>query len=149
MAVLFAMLAALNWGSSAIFVRLGFVRTKPAPGTFFTMAVSTVMILVVALVLDLDALAAIPAVAIGWLALLGALNYLFGRFLNFWSVTLAGAARATPVVAVSPLFSLLFAVAVAEERVTPPILVGTVLIVLGLVLVISESFGRADKTESR
>lgn len=145
MAPAFAFFAACCWGTSAILVRLGLQHMRSTTGTFLSLSVSFVLIMVLTLVLDIDSLVAIPAIAFGWIALQGVLNFVVGRFLNMTGVSLAGASRVTPIVAVSPLFAATFAFFFLGERPTPPLIAGTLCIVAAIVLIVSQGLRDAGQ----
>jgi uncharacterized membrane protein len=69
------------------------------------------------------------------LAVAGILALGLGGILLFVSLSLIAASRAIPLSSVSPLLSLLLASLYAGEKVTAKVVVGTVLIVMGVVLV--------------
>lgn len=58
-----------------------------------------------------------------------------GGILLFVSLSLIAASRAIPLSSVSPLLSLLLTSLYAGEKVTAKVVVGTILIVMGVVLV--------------
>jgi len=120
----------------------------PTTGTFISLVVSFVLIMALTLAFDLDGLRAIPAIAFGWLAVQGVLNFLMGRFLNMTGVSLAGASRATPVVAMSPLFAAVFAFLFLGERPTLLLVVGTLSVITGVALIVRESLRDAQKNAS-
>ncbi|MCI0887955.1 MAG: EamA family transporter, partial [Chloroflexi bacterium] len=91
-----------------------------------------------ALVLHFDEIWALTAIAFGWFLLVGVLNYPLGRLLNFNSVSKIGVARATPVVGASPLFAAALAVTIGGETMTWTIFVGTLAIVGGIALIVSQ-----------
>lgn len=142
MAVLFAFTSAVMWGSGAVVSRLGLLRMPSSVGTFISMLMSLALIMALALVFNVHELFSIPATALGWLALLGATNFLIGRFANMTSVQMAGSSRATPVVSVSPLFAATFAFIFLDERPTAMVLVGTLGVIGGIVLIVTQ--GLAD-----
>ena len=80
---------------------------------------------------------ALSSTAIGWIALLGLLNYLLGRFLNFNSIRLAGVSRAAPLLAVAPLVAVTLGVLLGGESLSPLIALGTLTIVGGVVLIVT------------
>ncbi len=138
MAIGFAFASALLWGAGAIFSRLGLLRLPAAYGTFISMIVSLALVAALALIFDWRGLASLSGTAIGWLALLGALNFVAGRYMNMNSVRLAGSSRATPVVSISPLFAAAFAFTFLGERPTPLVIAGTLAIVGGVGLIVSQ-----------
>ena len=149
MAVFFALLAATLWAATSIFVRLGLRHMPSTVGTLVSLMVSFLVVFALALVLDSPVLFALPAVAFLWFAIHGVVNFLLGRLLNFTGVNLAGATRASPVIASSPLFAALFAVVFLDEHPTWIMVVGTVAIVVGVMLIVSERRGVEAATDHR
>ena len=148
MAPAFAFFAACCWGTAAVLNRLGLRHMHSTTATFISMIVSFVLIFILVLIFDFDNLVALSAVAFGWFALQGLLNFVFGRFLNMTSIGLAGASRATPIISVSPLFAATFAFIFLGERPTAVIILGTVLIILAIVLIVSQSLSDANQRAS-
>ena len=133
-----AFLAACGWGASAIFVRLGLQHLPSTVGTLLSLGVGFLLLFMLALLVNFDAIPTLSAVAFGWFALLGLVNYPMGRFFNFSSIQLAGVARAAPIVATAPLFATLWAVTLGGERPDVLTLAGGLTIVAGIALILSE-----------
>lgn len=146
MAIAFAFTSAVLWGSAAVVNRVGLLRMPSAVGAFVSMLVSLALIMALALIFDFRELFSLPAVAFGWLALLGALSFLVGRYMNMSAIRMAGSSRATPVVSISPLFAGAFAFIFLGERPTAMVVVGTLAVVAGIVLIVSQ--GLADTRNS-
>ena len=70
-----------------------------------------------------------------WIVLLGILNYVFGRYLNFNSVNLAGVSRSAPLLASAPLVAVALGILFGGETVNVYILLGTLSIFTGVTLV--------------
>jgi len=138
--ILLSALAAASWGLGAIFVRLGMVNVRPTTGTLVSLVASLAFLVPIALISERaklgSALMAIPAATLTWMALSGVLNFGLGRLTNYNSVRLAGVAKTSPILAISPLFSVLLAVLFLGEGVTPLLLLGSVSIVAGTLLVV-------------
>ena len=133
-----SLLAALGFGVTAIFVRLGLQHMRATTGTLLSLAVSTVVTLAIALGLHPREVFDLAWVALLWLLLAGLLNFPLGRLLNFTGVHMAGVSRASPIIGASPLFAGALAVAFAGEALNVPILLGTVSIIGGLALILSQ-----------
>ena len=139
--VALAALAALAWGAGAIFVRLGMINIRPTTGTLITLMASLLCLLPVVLLTQskgLLALTTLPAATLLAMALSGVFNFGVGRLFNYNAVRLAGVAKAAPLLAISPLISVLLAVVFLGEHITVYLLLGTVTIVGGTILVISK-----------
>ena len=132
-----ALCAALGWGTDAVLARQGLRRMPPAFGTFVSLCASFLLAAAIALLFDRESLRRYPPLAFAWFAAIGLINFLGGRQCNFGAVKRLGAARATAIFAASPLISIVLAVGLTGERVTPLLLLGAGLIVAGVVLVVT------------
>jgi len=145
-AVLFALLAALGFGCQAIFARLGLQYVRPTAGTLISITASFLFVGTLALIFNAREILAISLIAIPWFILTALLHFPMGRLLNYTGTQLAGATRAVPIVGTSPLFSAIFAIAFLGERLTPLLLLGTLAIVIGAALIVSEAYhGTANR----
>ena len=136
--ILFAFIAAASWAVAAIVARLGLQSVGVINGTFFSLVSSFIVLTIVAIVMDVNAIFAWPLIAIPWFALNGGLNFVLGRLFNYSSLSYIGVARATPILAIAPLVSSGLAIALFGEKVTPLLLLGTLLIMIGLVVIATD-----------
>ena len=136
--IIFSLLAASGFAATAIFARTALRRMSTPYGTLLSLCVSTVAAMIIAAVLHPDELVGLSAVALGWLFLVGFLNFPLGRMFNYTSVTLVGVSKASTVVATSPLFATVLAVIFLGERVSAITLVGTVAVIGGLALILNQ-----------
>lgn len=136
--VVLGLTAALGFGGSAVFARLGLQYMRSTTGTVISLLVGTAIMLTLALALHPDEIFALSGVVLLWLLLSAIINFPMGRLLNYTSVRLAGVSRASPIVGSSPLFALALAVTIGGESVTIPTLLGTFSIIGGLFLVLSQ-----------
>lgn len=132
-----ALVSALGFGAVAVFARLGMRHVRPTTATVASLIISALITLVVALSVDAGEIASLSAVAFGLIALNAAFSYLVGRLFNFTGVRLVGASRASIIIGTSPLFSAGLAVWLLGERLSTPILAGTVLIIIGVGVILS------------
>lgn len=136
--VVFALLAAVCWGLSAVLVRLGLQSLRPTTGTWMSLIPGSLMMMVLAVVFNLDDIATLSAVAFFWFALSGLLNFAVGRYLNTVSIQWVGVTRSTPLFSTAPFFATILAVLFLGEGVTLWLLLGTATIVGGIILITSE-----------
>ena len=136
--IIFSLLAASGFAATAVFARTALQRMSAPYGTLLSLFVSTVAAMAIAAVLHPDELLGISAVALGWLFLVGFLNFPLGRMFNYTSVTMVGVSKASTVVATSPLFATILAVIILGERVSPITLLGTVAVIGGLALTLNQ-----------
>ena len=136
--IIFSLLAASGFAATAVFARTALQRMSAPYGTLLSLFVSTVAAMAIAAILHPDELLGIGVVALGWLFLVGFLNFPLGRMFNYTSVTMVGVSKASTVVATSPLFATILAVIILGERVSPITLLGTVAVIGGLALTLNQ-----------
>ena len=136
--VTLSLAAGVGFAVSAIFVRLASQHIRATTTTLVSLIVGTFLTMILAFSLHANEILALSGIAFLWFCLLGAINFPVGRLLNFTGVSLAGVSRATPVIGSSPLFAVALATTIGGESVDISILVGTVSIVGGLVLILSQ-----------
>ncbi len=135
LAIIFALLAAVGWGISAIFVRLGLQNLTATTGTALSLAVGTILIGGASVILHGPVAFRLTPHDLTWIVLLGILNYVFGRYLNFNSVNLAGVSRSAPLLASAPLVAVALGILFGGETINVYILLGTLSIFAGVTLV--------------
>ncbi len=135
--VSFALVAALGFGATAIFARLGMRHVRPTSGTAVSLIVGAVLTIAIAFSLHATEILALGAAAFAFILLNAALSYPVGRLFNFIGVQFAGASRASIIIGASPLVSVGLAVWLLDEDVSPAILIGTFLIIVGIGVVLS------------
>ncbi len=136
--VLLAGLAAVCWGASTVFSRLGLEHMRPTTATLISLVVGFFFLVPLVLIFHRDEVWALPAVAFLWFLVVGLLNFPVGRLLNFVAVQRAGVTRSTPIISIAPLIAIALAVLVAGEQVTPLLLAGAVTTVVGILLIVSQ-----------
>ena len=136
--VVLSLAAAAGFGGSAVLARVGLQYVRPVTGTLISLLVGIVITTTLAFVFHYDDIVNLAAIAIAWFLLVGILNYPLGRLLNYNSVSKLGVSKSTPVVGASPLFAAVLAVVFGGETMNLPILVGTVIIISGIGLIVSQ-----------
>ena len=136
--ILLGLAAAFGFGTAAVFARLGLQYMRPTTGTLVSLVVGTVITMSLAFVLHREAIFALTGVAFLWFLLSGTVNFPIARLLNFTGVRLVGVSRATPIVGSSPLFATVLAITVGGESINAPILAGTLSIIGGLTLILTQ-----------
>ena len=127
-----ALTAAIVSAGATIFVRQG-LRDSNAYAAFWINVVVGTVSLWVAVALT-GGPGPLSAKALGLFVLAGLLGTVAGRLLRFIAIERVGASVATAIVNLNPMIASLLAIALLGERVTLPIVVGTVVIALGTVL---------------
>ena len=136
--ILFGLSAALGYGASAVLARLGLLHIRSTTATLVSLVVGTTITMSLAFIFDSKEIFALGGVVFLWLLLSGVVNFPLGRLLNFTGVSLAGVSRSSPIVGASPLFATALAVTVGGESINAPILLGTLAIIGGLALILSQ-----------
>lgn len=151
-----ACISVLGFGSSAVLARLGMSGPgglRPMPGALISLVASTLLAGMLALAFEARVIIALPAIAMVWLLGNGILTYMGGRSQQYIAISLIGASRVTPIVGAAALFAALYAITFTrigvpgfDERLTAPIAIGTVVVVVGLALTggnfLRQSWGR-------
>jgi len=133
-----ALAAALGFGASAVFARIGLQHMRPTTGAFISLLVGIAVTLTIALVFHFDDILALGGIAFAWFLLSGTLNFPLGRLLNFTSVNKIGVARSAPIVGASPLFAAILAVTLGGESMNLHIFAGTLVIISGIALIVGQ-----------
>lgn len=151
---LIAILSALLWAAASVLLTVGARRIPVVPLNLVRCTVSTAFFwALLPFYGGLDAVAAIPPSAWLWLgvSVLGLL--VIGDTLYFRSMDLAGVSWAMPVASINPLWAVLLAALFLDEPLTWTLLLGTLLVIGGVVLlsrpVGQSSGGRAIEPAAR
>ena len=136
--VILGLSAALGFGVAAVFARVGLQDMKPTTGTLVSLVVGTAITMVLAFIFHAQAIFDLAGVAFLWFLLSAFINFPLGRLLNFTGVSLVGVSKSAPIVGSSPLFATVLAISVGGESINAMIALGTVSIIGGLVLILSQ-----------
>ena len=143
--VILAIISTIGFGATAVLAQSGMQYVKPASITIISLIVGSVIVFVVAFILELDEITAISITALLFILLNAVLSYPIGRLFNFIGVKYAGASRASSVIGIAPLITTGLAVWLTDEKLTGMVLGGTLLILLGITLILSDrSFKKPD-----
>lgn len=123
--------SALLTAGAAVFVRQGLRGADPYSGYWINLAVGTVALWTAVLVSGPHG--TVGAGGIAFFVLAGLIGTMAGRLLRFVAIEKVGASVASALVNLSPLFASVLAIALLGERVTVPIVLGTLVIVAGTV----------------
>jgi len=135
LAVAFAFLAALGFSSGYILIRVATQRVSAPTATFFTVLTGAVLVVALAFSLKLPEIQALTPTAYAWFAVMGIMAYPLARVLNNTAITMVGASRAAPMASMQPVFAFGLAMTLLGERPNQLVSGGTLLVVVGLVLV--------------
>lgn len=132
MVVFLALLSSFSFGCAHVFARMGMRWSSPVSGAIISILVSSIILwLGVTLSVPLSLL---KSKWILYFVVAGLFSPALGRFLNYTGIHRVGVSRATPITATTPLFSTAIAILLVGEKVTPSIVGGTLLIILGAIL---------------
>lgn len=136
--VLLGLSSALGFGTAAIFARLGLQHVKPTSGTLVSLIVGATITMVLAVIFHASTIMHLSGMAFFWFLFSGVVNFPLGRLLNFTGVSLVGVSKSAPIVGSSPLFATILAITIGGESINTLIALGTISIILGLALILSQ-----------
>jgi DME family drug/metabolite transporter len=129
---LVALVAAFSSAGATIFIRQGLRGSTPFAGFWINLAVGTVGLW--AAVIATGGVGRVSPTGLFLFGLAGLIGTVGGRLLRFVSIEKVGASISAALTNLNPLISSGLAILLLGERVTTAIVVGTVVIVLGTVL---------------
>lgn len=132
MSVYFAIQGAFLFAVSHVVIRRGLVTSNAATGTIVSIIISAALLWVVAPIFIPLSSFRTPAI---WYFIAGGIFAPgVGRFMTFKSIERVGVARAVPITNTAPMFSSILAVLVVGESWPPQNILGTSLVILGVVI---------------
>ena len=135
-AIAFAFLAACGFASGNVLVRVGTEKVPAPTATLLTVFSGIILIVGLALALRLDEISSLSTEALGWILILGILGYPMARLFIITAISMVGAARAVPMAGLQPVVAFTLGVILLGERPDLLVIVGTPVIVVGLLLVV-------------
>ena len=135
-AIAFAFLAACGFASGNVLVRVGTEKVPAPTATLLTVFSGIILIVGLALALRLDEISSLSTEALGWILVLGILGYPMARLFIITAISMVGAARAVPMAGLQPVVAFTLGVILLGERPDLLVIVGTPVIVVGLLLVV-------------
>jgi DME family drug/metabolite transporter len=139
--------AALCWTATAALLKLGSSKYQPITANALRAAagaVGSILLVLFAGEVNVFLNPDLRAFTIAFLA--GLLGIVIGDTLYIYALKSVGVARAMPVANTYPLFSTLGAFLFLGEEITPQIIVGAILIILGLWLISPKGEGKSSFT---
>lgn len=136
-AIVLAVAAAASWGFSAVLVRRGLRDLSTSAGTLLSLSAGLVFTAILVALLEFSALRSVSWTAVALFGIIGILNFPIGRFCNYMAMSRLGVGRSTPLLASSPLFAVIIAVAFTGESLTLAIAAGIALILGGVFITIT------------
>ncbi|HJX10748.1 MAG TPA: DMT family transporter [Candidatus Binatia bacterium] len=135
MAEYFAFQAALCFSIAHIFVRRALVHSNALTGSFISLGTSAAIFWLLALALV--PLSTLQAPGVGFFVAAGVFAPAIGQTLGYVGMEKIGVARSAPIVNTSPIFSSIFAVFILGEVWTRQNMLGTCLVILGIIVLSS------------
>jgi drug/metabolite transporter (DMT)-like permease len=129
---IFAILSAASFALNTAMARRGVVSGTPIQAMAVTVPLGVVCFLPLALVTgELMRLPQFPIAAIAWMAAVGVVHFVIGRYCNFRSNAEAGVNLTAPVVQLQVVVTMIMAVVVLHEPCTVLQMIGGALIIIG------------------
>ena len=111
---------------------------RPTTGVIVSLVVGLMCTSVFVVAMDGSEALSLEWTQLALLFLAGGASFVGGRLLNFVAVSKIGVARSSPVVGASPLFAVTLAILLLGETPNLTVAVGTVSIITGVVVVLSQ-----------
>jgi len=127
-----ALTAALFWGSIPILVRKGLPHSNASVAVVLGLLASVPLLAAVFFLHPRWVAQAVTPQAALWFSACGITGPCLGRLFNYIGVARLGAARATPLINVSPLFTTVLALVFLREQITLKVALGILSLVAGI-----------------
>ncbi len=127
-----ALLTALLWGTIPVLVRKGLAHASASAAVLVGLLASLPLLFLVLSLHPRPVTQAVAPQAALLFAAVGLLGSGLGRVFNYLGVARLGAARATPLINASPLFTTVLALVFLRERITLKLVLGVICIVAGI-----------------
>jgi len=144
MSVYFAIQAALCFSASHILIRRGLVTSNAATGTIVSLFISAALLWVLTPLFT--PLSTFLTHAVWYFIAGGIFAPAIGRYMTFKGIERVGVARSVPISNTSSMFSSVMAVIIIGERWTQQNILGTSLVILGIVIL---SGSQTEKSQWR
>ncbi len=131
----FALLAALLWGITPVFEKLGLQKVNPLVATTVrTLGIAVILLLIMIFSGRLKQLTTIDRASIVYLVIGGVLAGLLGVWTYFTALKYSPSTQVVPIAASYPLVAMVTSIIFLGEELTLSKGVGTLLVVLGIAL---------------
>lgn len=148
MGVLLALVGAAAFAVMNVAIRKGVRPGDRDNGVLTTVVINVVVFsLLIAILAATRGLPTLTWPGVGAFVAAGLASTFIGRTTLFAGIRRAGAVRAAAVKNATPLITLVIALVLLGERLTPPAAVGIVLVLLGVALVVRESLERSSRDD--
>ena len=149
--VILGLAAAMGFGSTSVFARLGLQHIRSTTATLVSLMVGSAITMGLALLVYTDEILALfglnvlvrPApmgdpAAFLWFLLFGVVAFAVARSLSYAALNMIGVSRVAPIIGTDPLFATMLAITIGGEAINSMILMGTFSIFGGLTLILSQ-----------
>lgn len=131
-----ALLTALLWGSAPAFEKTGLGKLSPLTAlTFRSLIITLILLSIAAVTGSAKELLSVDRRALLYIAIAGVLSGLLGQYVYYHALRLGDISRVVPVVATYPLAAALIGITLLREPITPGKIIGTVLVILGVIAI--------------
>lgn len=138
LAVLLSVLSAVGFGATIVLARLGLQRVPPTFAVFVSLCSGFLLTFLVVLAFHFRDVFELTPRAFLWFTFYAIITFPLARLSNYTAISLAGASRTAPLLAVSPILSTVLALITLGERPNLMIVLGILVSVMGMVLILSE-----------
>ena len=138
LAVILSVLSAIGFGATIVLARLGLQRVSPTFAVFVSLCSGFLLTFLVVLALHFRDVFELSPRAFLWFTFYAIITFPLARLSNYIAISLAGASRTAPLLAISPILSTILALITLGERPNLMIVLGILVSVMGMVLIVSE-----------
>ncbi len=139
-----AIMAALFWSIAAVLYKIGLKDMKPFPAIMVRTTAALGFMFILNILLHSYDLT-IPLMAFLFLSLGGLLRLFLGGYLYFRGLEYASVSRVLPMIFTFPLFTMVLSWLILKEAIGPGVVMGTILIVLGILVLSREKASGSEK----
>jgi drug/metabolite transporter (DMT)-like permease len=129
-----ALTSALLWGTIPVLVRKGLAHANASVAVLLGLLAGLPLLFLVFSFHPRSVTQVVAPQAALWFAIVGITGPCLGRVFNYIGVARLGAARATPLINSSPLFTTVLALIFLREQITFKIVLGVICIVGGIAI---------------
>ena len=133
--ILFAVIAAIGWGASAVLSRIALEKTDPKLATIVSLFFSSIIMFSISLSTQFNEFEKLIVSDFLWFFSAGLTSFAAGRLLNYVGIKNIGVSKASPLFGTSPLFAALLAIIILNENPTIMLGMGIVIVTFGIILI--------------
>ena len=133
--ILFAVIAAIGWGASAVLSRIALEKTDPRLATIVSLFFSSIIMFSISLSTQFNEFEKLIVSDFLWFFSAGLTSFAVGRLLNYVGIKNIGVSKASPLFGTSPLFAALLAIIILNENPTIMLGMGIVIVTFGIILI--------------